>query len=42
MIFETVHFAPGLCLKSSTVQRLIHTGLEPGDWWLREIRETVL
>jgi len=23
-------------------QHLIHTGLEPGDRWLREIRETVL
>ena len=35
-------YAEGLCLKSSTVQRLIHTGLEPGDRWLGESRETVL
>ena len=26
--------AARLCLKSLTVQRLIHTGLEPGDRWL--------
>jgi len=31
--------AERLCLKSSTVQDLIHTGLEPGDRWLEEIRE---
>ena len=24
------------------IQHLIHTGLEPGDRWLGEIRETVL